>query len=232
MLDSPHFNSDWQLQLESVYRLYAALARGMDPDTGLGGKLLYAGELHQDGCRLVRAANIAGAASLAASADPDALRRANREGVADFLVTSLDEAMRILKNEVRKRQAVSVAVSVAPSVVVAEMLERGVLPDLLRPVEWNAGGADLEVFLAQGARPVAIGPLPDGQAFRVWAEVSRDFDTAALAVIPESDHLNRRWLRLSPRYLGPDARRARSLGCAPEIAARLAELGSSQERAK
>jgi len=228
MPDTPRFdpdNSDWKLQLEPVYRLYAALARGMDPDFGLGGKLLYAGELHEDGSRLVRAANIAGAASLAASADQDALRRANRDGVADFLVTSLDEALRILKNEVRKRQAVSVAVSVEPSEMVAEMLERGLLPDLLPPAEWKASGADLSGFLAHGARPLAIDQLSDSpafsQVFKVWARVSQDFDDVALAAIPENDHLNRRWLRLSPRYLGPAARRIRSFACTAETAARL-----------
>src|SRR5258708_36444771 len=97
-------NVEWQNRLEPVYRLYAALARGSDPDAGSGGKLLYTGELHEDGCRLVRAANISGAATLSATAETAAQRQAIRDGVADFLVTSLDEALRILQNEIRKRQ--------------------------------------------------------------------------------------------------------------------------------
>jgi hypothetical protein len=54
---------------------------------------------------------------------------------ADFLVTSLDEALRILKNEIRKREAVAVCVAAAPRPWRCEMLERGVLPDLLRPAD-------------------------------------------------------------------------------------------------
>ena len=74
------------------------------------------------------AGNIAGAASLAATADPVAQKQAIREGVVNFLVTSLDEALRILKNEIRKRETVAVCVAASPQAVAAEMLERGVLP--------------------------------------------------------------------------------------------------------
>src|SRR3954447_15148632 len=72
----------------------------------LGGKLLYAGNLDENGRALVIAANIAEAASLCASADPVAQKNAMRDGVVDFVVTNLDEALRILKNEIRKRQGV------------------------------------------------------------------------------------------------------------------------------
>ncbi len=48
-------------------------------------------------------------------------------------MTSLDEALRILKNEIRKRETVAVCVAAAPETVEREMLERGVLPDLLPP---------------------------------------------------------------------------------------------------
>jgi hypothetical protein len=225
-------NLDWQTRLEPVYGLYAALARGVDPDAWLGGKLLYAGELHEDGCRLVRAANIAGAASLSATADTATQRHAIRDGVADFLVTSLDEALRILKNEIRKRQAASVVVSLGPGKLVAEMRERGVLPDLLLPAAWDDGESGVEEFLTNGARPVEIMPLPERGGFSAWASAPPDFDAIAMAALPETDHLNRRWLRLSPRYLGSAARRVRSLACAPEIASRLAAFATAQETPK
>ncbi len=102
------------------------------PEPSLGGKLLYAGELDAEARALLVAANIAGAASLAASADRAAQKQAIRDGVVDFLVTSLDEALRILKNEIRKRETVAVCVAVAPEAIEREMRERGVLPDLLR----------------------------------------------------------------------------------------------------
>jgi hypothetical protein len=139
--------------IEAVYRLYEALVltQLLDAEAGLGGKLLYAGEMDVRGRELLIASNIAGAASLAASADPAVQRQAIRDGAVDFLVTSLEEALRILKNEIRKRQPVSVGVGVDPQTLVAAMLDRGVLPDLLPP--W--GDAGLGEFVLQGARQIA-----------------------------------------------------------------------------
>ena len=93
-----------------VERFYAGLISVAEwgAQAGLGGKLLYAGQLDGEARALLVAANIAGAASLVATADVTAAKRAMRDGVVDFLVTSLDEALRILKNELRQRQAVAV----------------------------------------------------------------------------------------------------------------------------
>jgi urocanate hydratase len=186
-------------ELAATYDLYAALARDLDAEAGLGGKLLYAGELNLQGSQLMRAANVAGAASLGATADTAMQRAAIREGVADFLVTSLDEALRILKNEIRKRQTVAVCVAAAPEAMAAEMRERGVLPDFLGPI--------------------AAQPLRPNQIFLAVADAPAGFEARALALIPESGRDVHRWLLLSSRYLGPKARRVRSLTCTKEIAA-------------
>lgn len=113
-----------------VFNLYLELMSDADSShgMGLGGKLLFAAELDERGRALVVAGNVAGAASLAASADAIAQKDAVRDGVADFLVTSLDEALRIVKNEIRKHETVAVCIGLAPDVVEREMLERGVLP--------------------------------------------------------------------------------------------------------
>lgn len=211
--------SEVQSEIERVYRLYRGLARDLDPNAGLGGRLLWAGELDDEGCRLVRAANIAGAASLSAAADAAAQRHAIREGVIDFLVTSLSEALRILKNEIRKRNTVAVGVAAAQERVAQEMRERGVAPDLLRT---KARGDGTAYFFEHGARVAAPAPLPDGCEFRIFANPPAEFDGRALALVPESDYALRRWLRLSPRYLGPQARRVRSLPCDGEMADKLA----------
>ena len=214
--------SSIEQELTAVYGLYSALARELDPEFGLGGRLLFAGELDPAGCRLIRAANIAGAASLTASADASVQRQAIREGVVDFLVTSLDEALRILKNEIRKRQAVAVCVAEAPRTLARQMIERGVQPDLLAP-----SAAEGAVFLAQGAQRVEAGPQPVGRKFlvleipAVWAPRIAEFDALLAESVTAADSVNRRWLRLSPRYLGPAARRLRSLECDEETAAAL-----------
>jgi urocanate hydratase len=212
-------------ELAAVYRLYSALARRLDPEFGLGGRLLFAGEIDPAVCRLIRAANIAGAASLTASADAAVQRQAIREGVVDFLVTSLDEALRILKNEIRKRQAVAVCVAEAPRILARQMAERGVQPDLLAPSAAQA--AEGAVFQALGARLVEAELQPEGRKFLVleipaaWAQRIAEFDALLAESVDFADHANRRWLRLSPRYLGPAARRLRSLECDEEMAARL-----------
>src|SRR6202021_1354622 len=109
-----------------VDRFYASLIRhAPSAEAGLGGRLLYVGELNTHSRLLMAAANIAGAASLAATADPAAGKQATRDGIADFLVTDLDEAHRILKNQIRKREPVAVCVASSPESIEEEMLERG-----------------------------------------------------------------------------------------------------------
>jgi hypothetical protein len=206
--------------ITQVYANYAALmsfaaVNGLEHP---GGKLLYAGELDAAGRSLVVAGNIAGAATLATTADQAAARQAMREGVVDFVVTTLDEALRILKNQVRKREPVSVSVGQAPEDVEREMLERGVKPDLL------AGGSDCDSysfaqFVTLGARVIEPKTPASGQTLFTFEiphaltrESARIEEMIAASLAPDG-HVNRRWLRLSPRYLGPGARRVRSVIC-------------------
>jgi hypothetical protein len=206
--------------ITQVYAKYAALmsfaaVNGLENP---GGKLLYAGELDAAGRSLAVAGNIAGAATLAATADQAAARQAMREGTVDFVVTTLDEALRILKNQVRKREPVSVSVGRAPEDVEREMLERGVEPDLI------AGGSDRESgsftqFVALGARVIEPKTPPSGQTLFTFEipvahtrESARIEEIMAASLAPD-DHVNRRWLRLSPRFLGSGARRVRSVMC-------------------
>lgn len=216
-------------ELEQIYRLYLGLV-GQRPEAGLGGRLLYAGEPDEPGSRLLRAANIAGAASLAASAEARSVRQSMREGAIDFVVNSLDEALRILKNQVRKREPVAVGVSVAPAALLREMLERGVLPDVL--ASKLPPDPALDIFAEQGARIVAPGAIPDGMAFQTltvpsaFAQRVAAFDALLLSLLPSGDAANRRWLQLSPRYLPVSARRLRSLACGGETASQIAALMS------
>jgi urocanate hydratase len=221
----PTIDSTIQQEMAAVHRLYAALSAGLDPHSGLCGRLLFAGELDPEGCRLVRAANIAGAASLAATADAAAARQSIREGAVDFLVNSLDEALRILKNEIRKRQTVAVGVSQAPLELLKQMRERGVLPDLLPPSSWPVSAEpEIAAFLAQGARQMEAAPQSPEKTFlafaipEAWTGRQARFDAFLLEALPPGDHANRRWLRLSPRYLGPRARGLRSLECDADAA--------------
>jgi hypothetical protein len=222
--------------ISAIYQLFTALTSAVPPDeqSGLGGKLLYAGEINDASRDLLYAANIAGAASLAASADRTTQRQAIRDGVVDFLVTSLEEALRILKNEIRKRQTVSVAIATSAQTLTAQMLDRGVLPDLLPSTGLGLG--DLEKFLAQGSRQIA--DPPPGEAEYIAWTVDSSFarwlpriDACAESVLPPEELIRRRWLRLAPRYLGRLAQRQHGVVLTPDERPRFeAEVNRMLER--
>jgi hypothetical protein len=200
---------EFALQVE---RLYAVLLRtapaSSEQEPSLGGNLLYAGELAQHGRALLVAGNIAGAASLAATAITAAQKRSIREGVADFLVNSLDEALRILKNEIRKRETVAVCIAAAPEAVEREMLERGVIPDLLPPAVLAAAACGPSILTWRvAAAPALWLPKLDTIALDCLHELPDQESAAA-----------RRWLRLAPRYLGRLAQGFRVLRCEPDLA--------------
>jgi hypothetical protein len=221
--------SDFTL-IAQVEQAYASLMESASADgaPSLGGKLLYAGELDEPGRILAIAGNIGGAATLAASADAKTLRQAMRNGVIDFLVNSLDEALRILKNEIRKREPVSVAVSIARDAIVKEMLDRGVLPSLLPPQPQSPTATpEFATFIAQGAQRIAAPQSRSASRFLIWkipAEYTQrpaDFDALLNSNLSPDDRITARWLRQSPRYLGPHSRHLRSLRCEEETASKL-----------
>ena len=188
----------------------ASAAAGPTLAQSLGGKLVYMGELDAEGRAWMVAANIAGGASLAVCADPAAQKQAIRDGVADFLVTDLDEALRILKNEIRKRETVAVCIGDAPQpvgheAVEREMGERGVVPDLLP-----------RFGLAEEPEPEALVSWSVGSAPAQWLP---RLDALAIDSV-EGDAAAQRWLRLAPRYLGRGARNVRVLRCASAAAER------------
>jgi urocanate hydratase len=202
------------------------LEPALDRERGLGGRLFYAGDLDGAGCALVVAANIAGAATLTASAEIAAQKQAIRDGVIDFLVTSLDEALRILKNELRKGETVAVCAGKPPEEIEREMAERGVLPDLLPPGAEDA--LRFEAFLAQGARQIEAVTAKESQSVLTWSVADRPahwlprLDTVARECIRRSQSQEadaaQRWLRLAPRYLGRMAQGVRLLRCPTDTA--------------
>lgn len=180
-----------------------------DGEPSLGGRLLYAGELDDAGRTLTVAGNIAGAATLAATADGATQKQSIRDGVADFLVTTLDEALRILKNEIRRRATVAVCVGTAPDAVEHEMHERGVVPDLLR-----LAVADVRARPIQSDDSVAPAILLEWEVTAAPGVWMRKLDVIARACINAGDSAAGRWLRLSPRYAGRAAQGVRVLRCA------------------
>lgn len=214
--------------IAQVDEYYAALMRSAHPEPHLGGKLFYAGELtgqaREQARAAIVAANIAGAASLAASAQADIAKQSMRAGQVDFLVNSLDEALRILKNEIRKRETVAVCLTAAPESIEQEMQDRGVQPDLL--LTGNA--------VESTHSPEPIGPesildsIADGTEERTWLTWRASqapalwlprLDALALSLLPSEASQTRRWLERAPRYLGRLAQNTRVLHVSDSFAA-------------
>ncbi|HUB02871.1 MAG TPA: urocanate hydratase [Terriglobales bacterium] len=97
----------------------------------LSGKLIVSGGMGGMGGAQPLAATMNGAAFLGIDVDAERIKKRLRTGYCDFLVTTLDEALRILKNAVRKKENVSVGLVGNCADVIPELAERGVVPDIL-----------------------------------------------------------------------------------------------------
>ena len=97
----------------------------------LAGRLVVSAGMGGIGGALALAATLNGAAFLGIDADVELIKRRVKTGYCEVMVNNLDEALRILKNAVRKREPASVGLIANPAELVTELARRGVLPDLL-----------------------------------------------------------------------------------------------------
>ena len=116
--------------LQGTYETFAAAARKHFGGS-LAGRLVVTGGMGGMGGAQPLAATMNGAAFLCVEADPDRIKRRLRTGYCDIMVSSLDEAVRILRNAVHAKQAVSVGLVGNSAEVLPEMARRGIVPDLL-----------------------------------------------------------------------------------------------------
>ncbi len=115
---------------------------------GLEGKLIVSGGMGGMGGAQPLAATMAGAAFLGVEVDPERIKKRLKAGYCDFMVNSLDEALRILKNSVRKKEAVSVGLVGNCADVIPELAARGVLPDIL--TDQTSAHDPLNGYIPQG----------------------------------------------------------------------------------
>jgi urocanate hydratase len=97
----------------------------------LTGKLIASGGLGGMGGAQPLAATMNGACFLGVEVDPERIKRRVRTGYCDIMVNDLDEALRILKEALRKKEARSVGLVGNCADVMPALAERGVVPDLL-----------------------------------------------------------------------------------------------------
>jgi urocanate hydratase len=116
--------------LQGTYETFAAAA-ARHFGGSLSGKLVVTGGMGGMGGAQPLAATMNGAAFLGIDVDPERIKRRVKTGYCDVMVTNLDEALRILKNAVRKGEATSVGLVGNCADLIPEMAKRGVVPDLL-----------------------------------------------------------------------------------------------------
>ncbi|HXH65903.1 MAG TPA: urocanate hydratase, partial [Candidatus Limnocylindrales bacterium] len=116
--------------LQGTYETFAAAAQ-QHFGGSLSGKLVVTGGIGGMGGAQPLAATMNGAAFLGIDVDPERIKRRVKTGYCDVMVTSLDEALRILKNAVRKGEATSVGLVGNCADLIPELAKRGVVPDIL-----------------------------------------------------------------------------------------------------
>ena len=116
--------------IQGTYETFMAAA---DQHFGgdLEGKLIVSGGMGGMGGAQPLAATMAGACFLGIDVDPERIKKRLKTAYCDFMVNSLDEALRILKNAVRKKENISVGLVGNCADVIPELAARGVVPDIL-----------------------------------------------------------------------------------------------------
>ena len=172
-----------------------------------------------EGCSssgLPAACSLAGAASLLIEPSLADAKTALRDGGIDFLVSTVDEALRTLKNEIRRGRPLGVALVGGAGAAVSELVERGVLPDALfrmsmpaepdwltgiwtrvRSFEMQGSGASPSEGLAAYLRERDLDSLTCSLPGRAAV---RAFDANLLSILPEEDTVRRRWVQGIARH--------------------------------
>src|SRR5512133_25699 len=96
--------------IQGTFETFAAMG---DKHFGgeLAGKLIVSGGMGGMGGAQPLAATMTGAAFLGIDVDPERIKKRLKTGYCDFMVNTLDEALRILKNAVRKKENISVGLT-------------------------------------------------------------------------------------------------------------------------
>jgi len=191
---------------------------------GYGGQLVFTCGDACSATGLPVAVSIAGGTTLALDPDASAVKATFRQGGIDFVVNTLDEALRVLKNEVRQHKPLGVGLIADVQRVLAEMAARGVLPDLYvsldapsdllfvasEPSE-GIGKEHLHLTRSEGI----AAPTPQLTAWLAghnWSEYIhpstpenplRTLDAQLLAGLPQDDAVRRTWLQRISHYQRP-----------------------------
>ena len=160
--------------LQGTYETFAAAGeRHFAGD--LAGKLVASGGLGGMGGAQPLAATMNGACFLGVEVDPERIKRRVKTGYCDIMVNDLDEALRILKEALRKKEAVSVGLVGNCADVIPALAERGVVPDLL--TDQTSAHDPLNGYIPSGLAVEQAAELrrkdPDGYLKRSFESIAR-----------------------------------------------------------
>ena len=160
--------------LQGTYETFAAAGeRHFAGD--LAGKLVASGGLGGMGGAQPLAATMNGACFLGVEVDPERIKRRGKTGYCDIMVNDLDEALRILKEALRKKEAVSVGLVGNCADVIPALAERGVVPDLL--TDQTSAHDPLNGYIPSGLAVEQAAELrrkdPDGYLKRSFESIAR-----------------------------------------------------------
>ncbi|MGC9199824.1 MAG: hypothetical protein ACP5E5_12960 [Acidobacteriaceae bacterium] len=224
-----------ELQRQTL-RIYGEL---MARRESWAGRMVFACGAGVAASGLPAAVSIAGGAALLLDPDAVAVKAVFRQGGVDFVVNTLDEALRVLKNEIRKGRSLSVVLEGEGARAVEELQQRGVLPD----VQMVLGGAGNQVD-GWGKELLSLesdaGTVRPSEELRRWLEQHRwtetelaakttaelrQMDGRLLAMLPAADRVRRAWVQRIARYQRPEPGGARVvwLAEAERVLARLFE---------
>src|SRR4051812_31470302 len=116
--------------IQGTFETFAAAAK-QHFGGSLEGKLIVSGGMGGMGGAQPLAATMAGASFLGIDVNPERIKKRLKTAYCDFMVNTLDEAVRILKNAVRKKEAVSVGLVGNCAEMIPELAARGIVPDIL-----------------------------------------------------------------------------------------------------
>ena len=133
--EAPRYAADWMFTgpastLPEAFQVFRSAARKHFGGS-LAGRLVVSAGMGGMGGAQALAVTLNGGAFLGIDANSARIKRREKAGFCEVMVNNLDEALRILKNAVRKREPASVGLIGNAAEVLPELAQRGVLPDLL-----------------------------------------------------------------------------------------------------
>lgn len=174
--EASRYAADWMFTgpasaLPEAFQVFRSAAR-KHFDGSLAGRLVVSAGMGGMGGAQARAVTLNRGAFLGIDANSARIKRREKAGFCEVMVNNLDEALRILKNAVRKREPASVGLIGNAAEVLPELAQRGVLPDLLTdqtPAGDLSGGYIPRGITVADARVI---PQSEPVAFRERAQDS------------------------------------------------------------